>query len=926
MVNSVTLQKKVKQVHIINQILFIMGKNYIKHLLALMLLVCSTAAFAQATSTVSASFDGATMLVNITNPDYPFSAIQFDLELPEGIEVDFDGEYYAVDLGSRTNSRKHSYPECAIQSDGSLRVVIISMSNALYNGTEGDVATAALKVNGAADGDYQFTIKNVVLSDPSSSNERPESYTGWVAVEGGAVVGAGEEPVAPDYSAEIAALRALVVEAQATHDAAVEGTANGEYPAGAKAALQAVITEVNGKISDTMTLDEINACTAQINAAVTEFEGKVITNAGGDEGDDVAVASTVSASFDGATMLVNITNPDYPFSAIQFDLELPEGIEVDFDGEYYAVDLGSRTNSRKHSYPECAINSDGSLRVVIISMSNALYNGTEGDVATAALKVNGAADGDYQFTIKNVVLSDPSSSNERPESYTGWVAVEGGAVVGAGEEPVAPDYSAEIAALRALVVEAQATHDAAVEGTANGEYPAGAKAALQAVITEVNGKISDTMTLDEINACTAQINAAVTEFEGKVITNAGGDDLESGYTLNIVNAVARANKQVDLFVELVSPVDDIAAVEFYLYLPDGFTFAAVDTLAPTSKHTIVVDNDSTRILAYSLNNDVISSADGAIMKLTLNVAEGVADGYYTIEMKDLLLSSETNDYNINSSTSEIYVYSYIPGDMNDDGRYRVNDIVAIVSLIKNGDIDGNEHPVADVKKDGRIRVNDIVELVRYIKNRVTPTMVFPEHASNAPAYSSKITRSSEAGNYIEIAPFAIAPGEEVEVPVLLHNTVDLVGLDFILNLPEGLTITSSSAGSRCSAHENVFVPLGNNEFLIMLYPPLDMRPFIGASGDDVAKIMVKADENMVIGSECEIEAYDFILCGVNEDEEYNPAGFKLKVTVSDHTGIDEILAEGAEGNAAIYDLTGRAVKEATTPGFYIVGGKKIFVK
>ena len=137
-----------------------------------------------ATSTVSADGDGSTLLINISNPEYPFSAIQFDLDLPEGIEVEFDGECYAVDLGSRTSSRKHSYPECAYQEDGSLRVVIVSMSNALYSGTEGDVATAALKVNGAADGEYQFTIKNVVISAPGSK-EKLADHTGWITVTGG---------------------------------------------------------------------------------------------------------------------------------------------------------------------------------------------------------------------------------------------------------------------------------------------------------------------------------------------------------------------------------------------------------------------------------------------------------------------------------------------------------------------------------------------------------------------------------------------------------------------------------------------------------------------------------------------------------------------------------------------------------------------
>ena len=133
-------------------------------------------------STVSADGDGETLLINIDNPEYPFSAIQFDLELPEGIEVDFDGEYYEVYLGSRAH-RKHSDPECAVQADGSLRVVIMSLSNALFKDTEGDVATVLLKANGAADGEYPFTIKNVFIS--STGKEVLADYTGWITVSGG---------------------------------------------------------------------------------------------------------------------------------------------------------------------------------------------------------------------------------------------------------------------------------------------------------------------------------------------------------------------------------------------------------------------------------------------------------------------------------------------------------------------------------------------------------------------------------------------------------------------------------------------------------------------------------------------------------------------------------------------------------------------
>ena len=149
---------------------------------------------AGATSTVSAEIENNELVVNITNPTFAFSAIQFDIVLPEGIEVAteiVDGEeYYAVDLGSRTNSRKHSVPECAIQPDGSLRVVIISMSNALYNGTEGDVAVASLKVDGLADGRYEYGIKNVTIANEKSQKEVLEAYTAELIVANG-VTGIG---------------------------------------------------------------------------------------------------------------------------------------------------------------------------------------------------------------------------------------------------------------------------------------------------------------------------------------------------------------------------------------------------------------------------------------------------------------------------------------------------------------------------------------------------------------------------------------------------------------------------------------------------------------------------------------------------------------------------------------------------------------
>ena len=137
---------------------------------------------------VTASMDADnSILINVANPDYPFTAAQFDLSFEGGIGIVNDGEYYDVFLGSRTSSRNHSEPECNTQPDGSLRVVILSLKNKVFDGEEGDIATVALDVTGVADGVYQYTIKNIALSDPNSQLQYPADATGMITVNGGVI-------------------------------------------------------------------------------------------------------------------------------------------------------------------------------------------------------------------------------------------------------------------------------------------------------------------------------------------------------------------------------------------------------------------------------------------------------------------------------------------------------------------------------------------------------------------------------------------------------------------------------------------------------------------------------------------------------------------------------------------------------------------
>ncbi|WP_194843257.1 sugar-binding protein [Paenibacillus sp. B01] len=89
------------------------------------------------------------------------------------------------------------------------------------------------------------------------------------------------------------ALGAAIASAQARHDSAVEGTAAGQYPVGAKAELQTAIdaaAAVYGNASATQA--ELNAAAAALADAVSLFTGKVIVGSA----DKTALAAAVNAA------------------------------------------------------------------------------------------------------------------------------------------------------------------------------------------------------------------------------------------------------------------------------------------------------------------------------------------------------------------------------------------------------------------------------------------------------------------------------------------------------------------------------------------------------------------------------------------------------------------------------------------------------
>ena len=121
--------------------------------------------------------------VLLDNPGDVFSGLQFDLYLPEGIEVLSDEDGYYLDLGSRTTSRKHNMPTGAIMDDGAFRIICYSDKGKEFDGESGDVIIITLKAaTDLADGTYELAIKNVELVRLDETSNKPADTVAAIKV------------------------------------------------------------------------------------------------------------------------------------------------------------------------------------------------------------------------------------------------------------------------------------------------------------------------------------------------------------------------------------------------------------------------------------------------------------------------------------------------------------------------------------------------------------------------------------------------------------------------------------------------------------------------------------------------------------------------------------------------------------------------
>lgn len=406
-------------------------------------------------------------------------------------------------------------------------------------------------------------------------------------------------------------------------------------------------------------------------------------------------------------------------------------------------------------------------------------------------------------------------------------------------------------------------------------------------------------------------------------------------TLSMPKITGFKGNQIILPIALANE-DEITGLQIDLYLPEGVSVATktngklkVETTDRMQGNYTVTANqwdDFVRIAGYSGESEAFTGYSGDILNVTLEVDENIADGDYTIRLRDIVLSDVDNkEYHPLDAETTITVLSYQLGDVDNSGAVNINDVVCIINYILHRPNTVFIEAAADVDYSGTININDVVTLVnRYILHRNTAPKRAPLQAIGD-------------DNYLYLGTINIAPGEILEVPMLLSNMDEVravqgnvklpVGLSFVTRnnnwaVTENLNERSEDFTLSCSVEED-----GSMSFAQY---SADGFAYEGSDGG-IFKFKIQADANVQPGT------YDVTLNNVVLS--INGVGYDLddrtsKVNVSGGaTGIGDNNQYPISNNPETmadhryYDLQGRKLNDMpTAKGIYVVGGKKVVNK
>lgn len=183
---------------------------------------------------------------------------------------------------------------------------------------------------------------------------------------------------------------------------------------------------------------------------------------------------------------------------------------------------------------------------------------------------------------------------------------------------------------------------------------------------------------------------------------------------------------------LLTDEETIMGFQFDLELPEGVTVAesegkliAALTGNAVNTHSITSSKVGERLYRFVVTpqgSRAISNADGSGMTITIDVADDMAVGTYTMTIKDIEMTVKKagnvyEDIHPKNSTATLTVTEAMMGDVNGDGRVSVTDVISMNSYILEEEPAQFIRKVADLNGDGKVTITDMVQVIDIILGR-----------------------------------------------------------------------------------------------------------------------------------------------------------------------------------------------------------------
>ena len=312
--------------------------------------------------------------------------------------------------------------------------------------------------------------------------------------------------------------------------------------------------------------------------------------------------------------------------------------------------------------------------------------------------------------------------------------------------------------------------------------------------------------------------------------------LREGDTIK-VNAIVYPDDAVIQYLDWYSSDDNIATVQNGVVIGKevGSVYVIVVTkdgtnlkdscliqVTPVLAETVQLNHQSVNILVehsillkakvlpeMTTYKDVIwKSSDESVLKVEAGLITGLKAGVASV-------TATTTDGTAITASCEVIVNDYFPADVNWDAEFNIADVAGTVNFILEKNTEDLVFDAADMNNDGVVLVNDLKDVLDVIMNSDTTTAKM-ENVHRKPHI--QLTNSS-----VNVLPELILSEYHMTSSSTMILTVGIVdanlfsGIQFDMELPEGMSLSQISAGMDLERHLFITKRMANGLIRVAIY-------------------------------------------------------------------------------------------------------------